>query len=127
MILIKKNYFFQVVGLAFEVHDLYSEKKENEIVEDKVDINNKFPTFMDIFHFAYCYIGVLTGPYYSYKTYNDYFKNGFYKYTDCKNMVLKKLAFVPLYSAVYLITTHYYPIQVLSDKKTKVLFGFKNF
>lgn len=70
------------------------------------------PTFLDIIHFVFCYIGVLTGPYYSYRTFDDYFRTGFNKYAPCGATTVKKLLFVPVYAAVYLLTTHYYPIKV---------------
>jgi lysophospholipid acyltransferase 7 len=65
-----------LVGLAFEVHDTFQLKKHlygvqtDKLQDEKTDfaeleLKIKFqqvqPTFIDIFHYAFCYIGVLTG------------------------------------------------------------------
>ena len=65
-----------MVGLAFEVHDTFQLKKHlygvqtDKLQDAKTDFADlelkiKFqqvqPTFIDLFHYAFCYIGVLTG------------------------------------------------------------------
>ncbi len=58
---------FQLVGLAFEVHDTYMNKKaaEKEDVEEKIKLQIKYqsvsPTFADMMLYSYCYVGLLTG------------------------------------------------------------------
>lgn len=62
--------FLQVIGVCFEVHDTWLKRGQIKKLEDKEKIAQlklelKYeevdPTPMDIFHYAFCYIGVLTG------------------------------------------------------------------
>lgn len=66
-----------MVGLALEVHETEKYKKqlkETKITDKKQDTDNDLkqielalehqgviPNFADVFHYAFCYIGVLTG------------------------------------------------------------------
>lgn len=66
-----------MVGLAFEVSDtqqLKDQKRRQDDVDNELELKLRFqgvarPDFSDVFHYAFCYIGVLTGPYYKYRTY----------------------------------------------------------
>lgn len=58
-------FLLQLVGLAFEIHDSYMTKKskgsgDSAIQEDNAaqDVN---PGYLDIFHYSFTYVGVLTG------------------------------------------------------------------
>jgi len=74
--------------------------------------NNINPSALDIFHYCFCYVGVLTGPYFTYKTYNDFFKTDFGKYAQCEGSTLARIVKLPLLAAVYLLMVHYFPLQV---------------
>lgn len=64
-----------MVGLAFEVHDTYEMARKVEVSHgdkevDKVQVESNYlallfrkvePTFLDVFHYAFCFVGVLTG------------------------------------------------------------------
>jgi len=66
-----------MVGLALEVHETAKNKKllkEAKAADKKLDSNTDLkqvelaleyqgvdPSFLDVFHYAFCYIGVLTG------------------------------------------------------------------
>lgn len=59
----------QMVGLAFEVHDSWKNKKQMEqcVPKDSGDLRlqtkyqNINPSFADMFCYSFCYIGLLTG------------------------------------------------------------------
>lgn len=64
------NIFLQLVGICFEVHDTWKKRgqlKKSESEEDKKNlvIQLKYeevdPSPMDVFHYAFNYVGVLTG------------------------------------------------------------------
>ena len=94
------------MGLAFEIHDTYSRKKELHTISknnttktqtesppsnaeldlakiEKLKLEIEFysldplPSFYGAVCYCYCYIGVLTGPYFKFRTYKDWlsFKN----------------------------------------------------
>lgn len=57
----------KLVGLAFEVNQTYLKKAKKEENSDNKDLilkeqyNAVEPNFIDIFHYSFNYIGVLTG------------------------------------------------------------------
>lgn len=71
------NYALQMVGLALEVHETAknrrllkesnsADKKQDSITDVKqvelvLEYQGVNPSFLDVFHYAFCYIGVLTG------------------------------------------------------------------
>lgn len=84
----------KTVGLAFEIHDSYirlkrsyaKEKSTNKNEKDleslklEIEFTSVDPklSFLEIMCYFYCYIGILTGPYFKFRTYKDWlsFKNG---------------------------------------------------
>nr|VZI05932.1 unnamed protein product [Spirometra erinaceieuropaei] len=71
-----------VVGVAFELHDTWKtaytlKKLKDENTEEyqhlKLKLKHKgiFASPFDLLCYVYSYIGMLTGPYYSYRTFND--------------------------------------------------------
>ncbi|XP_046398340.1 lysophospholipid acyltransferase 7-like [Ischnura elegans] len=101
----------KVVGLAFEVHDAreaIDKNKGNELVHESL---KKPIGFMDLFHYSFCYIGCLTGPYYRYRTYWDMLHSPFSKYAPCLDATFQRIKYVPLYAALYLITSHFFPLK----------------
>lgn len=69
--------------------------------------------FVDIFHYAFNYIGVLTGPYYRYRTFSDYFELPLFKRdAPSTEATLRKFAWVPLFAGAYLLVSHVWPLSV---------------
>jgi lysophospholipid acyltransferase 7 len=83
----------KTVGLAFETHDsyirlkkLYGKENSNkngtdlELLKLEIEFFSVDPklSFVEIMCYFYCYIGILTGPYFKFRTYKDWlnFKNG---------------------------------------------------
>lgn len=112
----------KIVGLAFEVNSAYVNKtnKTNELVADGSKFKEQIleeefsyvsPGFVDIFHYCFNYIGVLTGPYYRYKTFKDSFDFPFAKYVNCTEYMIKRLKYVPLYIIVFLVCSYIWPLS----------------
>lgn len=112
----------KLVGLAFEVHDNYEIKKklkdEDTDVMD-VDRYKDFPDpkLLDVFHYSLCYAGVLTGPYYTYRTYLDMFLYNKSEYKLCFKAAIKTISYVPLYVLLYLLTSWSFPIERLYSEE----------
>ena len=55
------------MGVAFEVHDTYANKKALAAnpSDAKLQLKNKYqniePSFLDLWMYSYCYIGLVTG------------------------------------------------------------------
>lgn len=102
----------KLVGLAFEVHDSAALKNTEDKKNDSKEMSDFVnPGFFDIFHYAYSYVGVLTGPYHKYKTYLDWLESPFALYAPCKDATIQKIKYIPLYAGLFLLATHYFPIS----------------
>ncbi|CAK1596056.1 unnamed protein product [Parnassius mnemosyne] len=129
--LIEMIIVLRVVGVAFEINGSWiavgkakkqdhedKNKTDSKGVSDKDDeflelIN---PSFTDLFHYSFNYVGLLTGPYYRYRTFDDYFHLPFSKYVDCTGFTINTLKIVPLYVSLYLALSNVWPLEyVLSE------------
>ncbi|XP_039753969.1 lysophospholipid acyltransferase 7-like [Pararge aegeria] len=125
--LIEMIIVLRVVGVAFEINGSWlamieSRKKEKNPTEkesesqparddDFVEFIN--PSFVDLFHYCFNYIGLLTGPYYRYRTFDDYFNLPYSKYVDCLSFTINTLKTVPLYISLYLALSNIWPLEYI--------------
>lgn len=108
-----------MVGLAFERNSAaeakkaQSEKKETlpEITkaywDDILNLNLE-----KMFHYTFSYVGVLTGPYYTYRTFTDYFHVQYWKHVNCEQVLINRLKWVAVYTAFFLTCSYFWPISV---------------
>lgn len=120
----------KMVGLALEVQETAKMKREvaklnaGDILNDNqtkneetsdVELSLKFqgvaPSFMDVMHYAFCYIGVLTGPYYKYRTYWDMLHSTESYKSSYLEHALQRAKRLPLYSILFLLGSHYFPLS----------------
>lgn len=120
----------KLVGLAFEVNTAYTNavaaatadttKKttdgEQAAADDAVQRHEQAAfgrlSFVDIMQYSFHYVGVLTGPYFRYRTFIDYFDMPFRRHADSDTATLKKFAWVPLFAACYLLVSYIWPVDV---------------
>lgn len=95
------------VGLSFEVNQA-AQKQNNRSSYEKELLHLGF---VDVLYYAFNFIGLLTGPYYTYKTYLDYFRFSFGQYADCTKATIDKFLAVPIYIGVYLLTGYFWPLE----------------
>ncbi|KAH8263890.1 hypothetical protein KR038_009162 [Drosophila bunnanda] len=123
----------KVSGIAFEKTASWKrlqardEQKKND---DQRDVNEESLieitdydedlqtlTAAEIVHYSFNYIGVLTGPYYRYRTYRDYFEMPFKTHAPSIEATLEKLKYAVFYCALYLATNYLWPLDyALSDE-----------
>ncbi|XP_013143476.1 PREDICTED: lysophospholipid acyltransferase 7-like isoform X2 [Papilio polytes] len=124
--LIEMIIVLRVVGVAFEINGSWitvgKTKKQDDNSQVKgVDRDDDFveiinPCYADLFHYTFNYVGLLTGPYYRYRTFDDYFHLPFSKYVDCTGFTINTLKIVPLYVSLYLALSNLWPLEyVLSE------------
>ncbi|XP_063904142.1 lysophospholipid acyltransferase 7 [Zophobas morio] len=107
----------KLVGLAFEVNSTYNAQKKRDTSEksqdekDEDEANKIEPNCADIFHYAFNYVGVLTGPYYRYRTFVDYLNFPFAEHVNWKKATIDKLKYVPLYAILFLWGTYNWPLS----------------
>lgn len=95
------------VGLAMEVNSAYFKKDAITDYEKELLSLNAY----DILAYAFNYIGLLTGPYYSYRTFLDYFRFRFGQFADCNKATIDTFKYIPGYVAVYLLAGYFFPLN----------------
>ncbi|CAK1547128.1 unnamed protein product [Leptosia nina] len=123
--LIEMIIVLRVVGVAFEMNGSWlamakAKRKTDDVVEpvNKDERDDEFlelinPGTLDLFHYTFSYIGLLTGPYYRYRTFDDYFHLPFSKHVDCFSFTIHTLKMVPFYVALYLALSNVQPLEYL--------------
>ncbi|VVC95550.1 unnamed protein product [Leptidea sinapis] len=119
--LIQMIIVLRVIGVAFEMNGSWlavvnPKKKGNEEISKINDRDEEFielinPNIIDLVHYSFNYIGLLTGPYYRYRTFNDFFHLPYSKYVDCLGFTINTLKIVPLYISLYLAFSHIWPLE----------------
>ncbi|CAG9863117.1 unnamed protein product [Phyllotreta striolata] len=107
----------KLVGLAFEVNTHFeSKKKKDEAIKTEEqhleDETLHFDlSFADVFCYAFNYCGVLTGPYFRYRTFRDHLYKPYYKYDNYIPALIKKLYWLPILGSIHLISNYYWPLS----------------
>ncbi|XP_031833000.1 membrane bound O-acyltransferase domain containing farjavit [Nomia melanderi] len=113
-------------GLAFEVNAAASQPSD-----DPEGVNSdalKNVGVLDVFHYGFSYMGILTGPYYRYRTYWDHLHRPFSKYVDPKPLTYSKLKQVAAFIVLYLMMNASYPTRyVTTDAFAERSFLFRYF
>jgi lysophospholipid acyltransferase 7 len=100
----------KIIGFAFEKSDVQRKCKEgSELKRSDEEIRDS--TIMDIAHYCFNYIGILTGPYVTYKSFYDYFHTPYQKHVDCWKATFERLKFVPLYAVLFLVAEQIWPLE----------------
>lgn len=66
----------------------------------------------EVFHYCFNYVGVLTGPYYTYRTFRDYFTSRHWQSVNCELLMMQRLKWVAVYAAFFLSCSYIWPINV---------------
>ncbi|XP_041977915.1 lysophospholipid acyltransferase 7 [Aricia agestis] len=107
------------------------QKKDAKDVEKKDVKDEEFPELInpsleDLLHYCFNYIGLLTGPYYRYRTFDDYFYRPYSKYADHMRFTADNLRIVPLYVTLYLALAKFFPLEyVFSDEYANRTFFYR--
>ncbi|KAI9578528.1 lysophospholipid acyltransferase 7 [Glossina fuscipes] len=114
----------KVSGVAFEKASSWKKLKqreqelsgnkpaEKELVEiSDYDVELQSIDIIGIFQYSFNYIGVLTGPYYRYRTYRDYFETPFKDYAPCVETTVENLKFAAIYSVIYATVDYIWPLS----------------
>ncbi|XP_058795095.1 lysophospholipid acyltransferase 7 [Phymastichus coffea] len=114
--LIQMMLTLKLAGLAFEVNSAATAVGQ----DDPEGLNSAALArvgFMDVFHYAFSYIGVLTGPYYRYRTYWDSLHRPFALKADHWAHTCNKLIQSACFSVIFLLSNYYFPAKyALTDE-----------
>ncbi|XP_073824256.1 membrane bound O-acyltransferase domain containing farjavit [Musca autumnalis] len=111
----------KIAGIGFEKTGSWKKLKEREKNEDveisEYDSDIQSVNMMEIFHYSFNYIGILTGPYYRYRTYRDYFETSYSDYAPTIKTTLDRLKCAGLYCSLYLLGNYFWPLEyALTDE-----------
>lgn len=114
----------KLVGLAFEVNAAYTKTQgdekakkddDSQTIAEPLSENEKALLKLDlqnVFHYCFNYVGILTGPYFTYKTYRDALYLPFSSKADCIGATVEKLKVIPLYAGLFLLISYVWPLNV---------------
>ncbi|XP_050461305.1 lysophospholipid acyltransferase 7 isoform X3 [Cataglyphis hispanica] len=112
-------------GLAFEINSAAT-ASSNDIQGANSDAFKKID-FMDVIHYSFSYMGVLTGPYYRYRTYWDSLHRPFSNYVDPWPLTYYKLKQIVAFIPLFLIMNHLFPsdyTQTIEYEELNFLYRF---
>ncbi|XP_016913652.1 lysophospholipid acyltransferase 7 [Apis cerana] len=113
-------------GLAFEINDSI-----NAPIDDIQGINSeamKNIGFLDVFHYGFGYMGLMTGPYYRYRTYWDHLHKPFSKIVDPWPLTFYKLKQIACFIVLFFIMDYLYPVRyILTEEYAERSFLYRHF
>lgn len=102
----------KMIGIAFEV---YQTNKLSQISTKDVSLKSQHeqinPSFIDIIHYAFCFAGVLIGPYYKYRTYHDAFHVSYISEVPRGKHLKQRIWPVPIYFSLFLLFHYIFPLE----------------
>ncbi|XP_026670048.1 lysophospholipid acyltransferase 7 [Ceratina calcarata] len=118
----------KISGLAFEINAADGRDDAQDDVEGVSSKALKNVGITDVFHYGFSYMGLLTGPYYRYRTYWDHLHRPFYKCVDPWTLTLPKLQAIVVYCVLFLIMNYLYPVNyVLTEEYAEQSFLYRHF
>ncbi|KAJ8318549.1 hypothetical protein KUTeg_003640 [Tegillarca granosa] len=119
----------RMTGISFELYDTNVADKKNPLSEEEVRLKKKYqdidPSVLDIIHYAYCYVGLFTGPYYKYRTFYDMLHNDRCMKIDTKTPLINKCKPVPYIAICFLFFNFFFSIE--TDEFFEQPFWFRLF
>ncbi|ESO84216.1 hypothetical protein LOTGIDRAFT_155546 [Lottia gigantea] len=102
----------RLIGLAFEIHDVnkITDNAEENILLKKytfIDRNNLWHTFS----YSFCYIGLLTGPYYKYSVYSYLLHNDNSNKIPSLIPLYHKIKPLPIIITTFYTLSYYFDVQ----------------
>lgn len=106
----------RTISVSFEIHDHHENQRKDE--KDRTKSYHLKPTFvvtiLDYYTYCYCYIGQLTGPFYTYRTYSDMI------YVDGSNIstvwpAIRNLKILSIFLIPYLLLAKHFPLSYLNS------------
>ncbi|XP_034030568.1 lysophospholipid acyltransferase 7 [Thalassophryne amazonica] len=120
----------KMVSIANEVHSFHAEKKKelSSSAESVVGGGlSQEPSLFDVLCYSYCYIGIMTGPFFRFQTYVDWLRQP--RPLDLPGWLpcLQRLKLVPVYGALFLAVQNVFPLVYVRTEEfleENILFRF---
>merc|ERR1712136_451289 len=114
----------KMMGVAFEVHDskrLQAAGRDQKSC-DPGGLEAKYraiqsPGLLDLFHYGFAHSGVLTGPYYRYRTFEDMYEGPWSARVDRWSAAMSRLSTVPFYVVLFLASGAIFPLDAVKSEE----------
>ncbi|XP_018590639.1 lysophospholipid acyltransferase 7 isoform X1 [Scleropages formosus] len=110
----------KMVSLANEVHSFHLMKKEDVRSFSKSPLIgglSQEPSLYDTISYSYCYIGIMTGPFFRYQTYFDWLQQPCPQSLPGRVPLLQRLQFVPMYGVLFLVINSFFPLAYVRTEE----------
>ncbi|KAM4703518.1 lysophospholipid acyltransferase 7-like [Rhinophrynus dorsalis] len=104
----------KLVSLANDVQEFCRVKKQEVSSFSKpsvIGVIPNIPRLSEIFYYSYCYIGLMSGTFYRYKTYHDWLHQVDSVSIPSWKPMVSRLKPVPIFGVLGLIFYHYFPLE----------------
>ncbi|XP_077292929.1 membrane-bound acylglycerophosphatidylinositol O-acyltransferase frj-like [Arctopsyche grandis] len=117
----------KLAGVAFEISNY---QKRNDINYRKPypdeDVDEISPTFSDILHYTFSYIGMIVGPYIRYRTFDDFIKLPFARCSNSWDFIKKRLPHVLIHFMLYCVFNMTWPrMYIFTEEFSQRSFFYK--
>ncbi|XP_018421596.1 PREDICTED: lysophospholipid acyltransferase 7 isoform X2 [Nanorana parkeri] len=104
----------KLVSLANEAQE-FSRARKREVASfsnpSSIGMMTKIPSLTEVFLYSYCYIGLMTGPFYRYKTYHDWLHQINSQDIPSWKPMIARLRPAPVFGVLFLIVAYYFPLD----------------
>ncbi|XP_054711762.1 lysophospholipid acyltransferase 7-like, partial [Uloborus diversus] len=108
----------KMVGLAYEVNLHHLKSISSDKADSIKEIYTRIkPNFLDIIQYSFCYAGILVGPYYKYRTYDDLFEKPYSTCVPHQMFLKKRLIVIPFYICLYLLSDYFFPLSLAASEE----------
>ncbi|KAH0626481.1 hypothetical protein JD844_001475 [Phrynosoma platyrhinos] len=108
-----------MVSLANEVQEFTQAKKQEVTSFSKssvIGVIPKMPGLVEILCYSYCYVGLMTGPFYRYRTHHDWLNQPDSSVIPSGQPLLSRAKMIPIFGGFFLVVSHFFPLNyVRSD------------
>jgi len=101
----------KVVSVSIDISD-FRDKKNSPKDQLVIRIDNE-PDILDLFMYSYCYIGLFTGPFYTYQTFNDFAKmpKNFVNKLPIISPIKKPFITFIIFTPLFFVTNKYFNVE----------------
>ncbi|XP_030053754.1 membrane-bound acylglycerophosphatidylinositol O-acyltransferase MBOAT7 isoform X2 [Microcaecilia unicolor] len=102
----------KMVSLANEVQEYCKAKREDisSFRKPVASVIPRIPSLVEMLCYSYCYVGLMTGPFYRYKTYHDWLQQLDSAYIPSWRPLLLRLRPAPIFGLLFLLVSHLFPL-----------------
>ncbi|XP_033085063.1 lysophospholipid acyltransferase 7 isoform X1 [Trachypithecus francoisi] len=109
----------KLVSLASEVQDLHlAQRKEMTSGFNKgptLGLLPDVPSLMETLNYSYCYVGIMTGAFFRYRTYLDWLEQPFPGAVPSLRPLLRRAWPAPLFGLLFLLSSHLFPLEAVRE------------